>query len=461
MPTPLKEDLDGLLTHIREQLNLKQTREHEYYKDFDPLASGYVTKEQFARYIEQQFGVALNSEQQKMIYDKYADDSKRSWMVNYRRFNRALIPQYDTRDFSGDLDQPKQSYLPQTSFFATAPACNESLIRADEAMTKLAPMYKTHEIDIRASYKDFDVHNLGLVTEKQFLRNFPVGNNQILNEDDWKAIADKYRHPEKKEMIRYMLWRLDQDLLVAQLRGDAANNKKSYHLPQMEKRELTAPEVIEKIKDAVYKNGIRTKEYFKDHDKLRSGNVTRSQFIRGISDCCSKEAQLTASEMNTLASYLTVNNKGDVCYRDFCQGMEHVYSYPSMEKHPNLDLYRPTKGALYTSPNTLSEEDEAFVQQVLDRIARETREKRIDLHHYFKDFDHDGHYTSGITKTQFGRELKKAGFILSEDELYLVCQKYEVATNHGDVHYPHFCERVDTEYHRNNPVGGTWNTTIY
>ena len=67
----------------------------------------------------------------------------------------------------------------------------------------------------------------------QFLRNFPVGNNQILNEDDWKAIANKYRHPEKKEMIRYMLWRLDQDMLVAQLRGDVANNKKSYHVPQM------------------------------------------------------------------------------------------------------------------------------------------------------------------------------------------------------------------------------------
>ena len=79
--------------------------------------------------------------------------------------------------------------------------------------------------------------------------------------------------------------------------------------------------------------------------------------------------------METLASYLTVNNIGEVCYRDFCDGMEHAYSFPSMEKHPNLDLYRPTKGALYTSPNTLSEKDETDVQRVLDKIAKETKEK--------------------------------------------------------------------------------------
>jgi hypothetical protein len=72
MPTAFNRetDLDGLLNHITEQLNKRQTREHEYYKDFDPLSSGYVTKEQFARYIEQQFGIALNSEQQKMIHDQ-------------------------------------------------------------------------------------------------------------------------------------------------------------------------------------------------------------------------------------------------------------------------------------------------------------------------------------------------------------------------------------------------------
>ena len=33
-------------------------------------------------------------------------------------------------------------------------------------------------------------------------------------------------------------------------------------------------------RDAVYKNGIRTTEFFKDHDKLRSGIITETQ-VRG------------------------------------------------------------------------------------------------------------------------------------------------------------------------------------
>ena len=35
--------------------------------------------------------------------------------------------------------------------------------------------------------------------------------------------------------------------------------------------------MFDKIQIAVHKNGIRTTEFFKDHDKLRSGVITRNQ----------------------------------------------------------------------------------------------------------------------------------------------------------------------------------------
>jgi len=35
--------------------------------------------------------------------------------------------------------------------------------------------------------------------------------------------------------------------------------------------------VFNKIREAVHKNGIRTTEFFKDHDKLRSGIITKNQ----------------------------------------------------------------------------------------------------------------------------------------------------------------------------------------
>ena len=36
-------------------------------------------------------------------------------------------------------------------------------------------------------------------------------------------------------------------------------------------------EIFEKIRLAIHKHGIRTTEFFKDHDKLRSGEITENQ----------------------------------------------------------------------------------------------------------------------------------------------------------------------------------------
>jgi len=36
-------------------------------------------------------------------------------------------------------------------------------------------------------------------------------------------------------------------------------------------------QILSKISNAVYKNGVRTTEFFKDHDKLNSGVITENQ----------------------------------------------------------------------------------------------------------------------------------------------------------------------------------------
>ena len=38
-------------------------------------------------------------------------------------------------------------------------------------------------------------------------------------------------------------------------------------------------EIFQRIKDAIYKNGIRTTEFFRDHDKLRSGVITENHVV--------------------------------------------------------------------------------------------------------------------------------------------------------------------------------------
>lgn len=81
-------------------------------------------------------------------------------------------------------------------------------------------------------------------------------------------------------------------------------------------------EIFERIRVAVFKNGIRTTEFFRDHDKLRSGIVTESQFKCGLSLAVGKEAQLSRAEIQKVVEYYRVADDR-VQYREFCQMMEN------------------------------------------------------------------------------------------------------------------------------------------
>ena len=72
----------------------------------------------------------------------------------------------------------------------------------------------------------------------------------------------------------------------------------------------------------MYKNGIRTSEFFKDHDKLRSGVITENQFGCGLALACGKEAQLSRQEIQKIIEYYRVPD-GRVQYKEFCDAMEN------------------------------------------------------------------------------------------------------------------------------------------
>lgn len=81
-------------------------------------------------------------------------------------------------------------------------------------------------------------------------------------------------------------------------------------------------DIFDKIRIAVYKNRVRTIEFFKDYDKLRSGYVTENQFMCGLSLAVGKEAQLLRPEIQKVAEFY---KRGDGCvnYREFCDMMEN------------------------------------------------------------------------------------------------------------------------------------------
>jgi hypothetical protein len=63
-------------------------RVNEFFKDFDRLRNGYITRDQFHRCLNQHFGVTLSDDEFRSLVAKYS--VKREGMVNYKQFCEAI-----------------------------------------------------------------------------------------------------------------------------------------------------------------------------------------------------------------------------------------------------------------------------------------------------------------------------------------------------------------------------------
>ena len=109
-------------------------------------------------------------------------------------------------------------------------------------------------------------------TYTQFHRSFP-GPAEV-TPVEIKALAQRYYDPATG-LHNYLQFHND----IIQMGEESGNGMGiSSQAPVIKKTEVASlEEIFARIRDAVYKNGIRTTEFFRDHDKLRSGIITENQ----------------------------------------------------------------------------------------------------------------------------------------------------------------------------------------
>lgn len=442
-PFALKEVEDK----IRKAVNARNVRLTEYFKDFDRLRTGFITKTQFDRCLDQLFGIVLSPEDDAKLMEKYGSaDPKRKGMVSYRKFCEVI-----GAVFNPDLlneDPATQKIGPSASSVVDRrPLSPASLSKCENLLMRLAEFYKYHGINIKTCYADFDKHHIGVVTESQFYRSFP-GSPDVTTEET-VLLAKKYRDPTRPGLCNYYSFHED----IERKQRDLADQEDfTKYIPQQDLIDDTGrgpvtpalQDIFEKIREAIHKNGIRTTEFFKDHDKLRSGEITENQFICGLSLCCGTQAHLSRDEIQKVVEVYRQPN-GRVRYKEFCDIMENAFTVPDLEKKPTADVYRPPMGALTKAPNLLSPAEENRVNEVLKEFAETVRKRRLMVYPYFKDFDRSKGYTRGVTKTQFSRMLHFLSINVQPQDLALLCKKFEYPVG-GDINYSAFIQAIDSEY---------------
>ncbi|XP_078391762.1 uncharacterized protein LOC144674143 isoform X1 [Cetorhinus maximus] len=203
-------------------------------------------------------------------------------------------------------------------------------------------------------------------------------------------------------------------------------------------------EVFDKIRRTVFLKGIRTSEFFKDYDKLRTGLITESQFRRGLYLTCGKEGTLTEQDIQTLLKCFGTGD-GKVRYHDFCNVMEHAYNVPHLDKYPTAEVCRPPRGTLFQLGAELTDLEEKRVNTVLRELAQQVEKRQLLVNPFFKDFDEKVAYRRLLTKSQFERGLDYLGFTILPTDFKLLCKKFEDPVT-GQINYVAFSQAIDKEY---------------
>lgn len=433
---------------IRMFIRQKRIRLKEFFVDFDPLRELHVTKPQFIRCVDKAVrgvaGVKLSNEELDKLASKYL--SKHNGMVCYQDFVETIDQNFKPDKTDGNPEAQQHNSVPHLGTERSQiefPTEIKWKIRA--ILEQVAHYYHYRTLNIRSTYEDYDVTNAGIVGSYQFIKYFPgppeCHHKHVI------ALANYYEDPKRPLMVNYMNYRNDLAQVIEELYTDEQWPSPTPVIPADPSTVCMTTilnNALERIRNMVHKRGVRTTEFFKDNDPLRSGVITRQQFYAGLKLGIGKEAQLTEEEIDLIADYLGTPD-ARVHYKFFCDLMEHAYNVPRLDKKPTVHPAVPPSGALMRPAGSLTSQEELDLADIMKYIRAQIKKRQLLLQPYFKDHDRSKGYTRVINKSQFGRILSIFNLLPKPQYLDLICRKF-IEPFSGDVNYTGFCQAVDHEF---------------
>lgn len=162
---------------------------------------------------------------------------------------------------------------------------------------------------------------------------------------------------------------------------------------------------VAKISDKSRQQGIRLREFFRDFDKLRSGNVTSSQFRSALN---MGHIPIAEKEFQMLCEHYK-SSKGTFHYRSFCDACEGC-----------------TAG--WTKASQVDAEEAA---EVISDLRNFSMNRKVSIKELFADIDR--HNRKVVTKIALRRVLKGINWDASDHQMDILCSFYENPCDKSEV----------------------------
>ena len=195
-----------------------------------------------------------------------------------------------------------------------------------------------------------------------------------------------------------------------------------------------AATVVDDIVAQMRARRIRLHDFLTDGDKLRSGEISGARFRSALGRA---GLTLTTTDLDVLHAAFASRRHADlVDWRAFAGAMASGLAALDGCEAP----------ASTTASTTPEHVDGAQFDALLAKIRTEVAHRRLHMKPYFQDYDpHNGCY---VTRTQMCAVLDKMKLPLSQADVELLCQAFEVPAGLHPVgqvfiNYKSFVKRVD------------------
>lgn len=453
VPPPVERDFDiskvnmtEVLGRIRHLITTKRIRVNEYFRDWDLLRSGLVTRPIFARCLTQMGVDWLTPTEVFALQERYKSRQK-SERVSWYAYRAEVQDKIEPRDLEV---KPDKKVKPWSDFVMPEVGAvlhdNELAIphqvQLDTAMGRMRERVLYRGVDLLPFFKNFDPHNNGHVSQfhwRQVLSQLDL----VADEREFKIVSRRFSDAVGFDYMRFIdqlapLPRLhpqysDQnfDMLVLN------DNRKPPELNPVTKDGIEA--VIHKIKIVAKQKRMRPHEFFKDYDVLNRGILSKNNFRRALDLAY---FGLKESERELLCEYYESPKWNDhVAYLHFCDEIESIYTLKHLDKRPTVTP-RQFQVPADWHHNDVRHDQEAL-EVAMSRLARHVSTHGSQLFTFFEDYDvtHNGH----VSKAQFERVLAELNLtrVLSEYESKLICKRFEVLLGERrDVNYVAFADAI-------------------
>jgi len=435
-----------ILTRIEKQVYSRRIRAKDFFRDYDKLRCGRVTKPQFTRVLLT-MGIAMSPQEQEALVEHFTEDGPNvqpPQVVNHKAFCDCIDECFGV--VTG-LESNPAAVVPRPGENVTCqfhPQPVADMEQLDHILHRLALMCKARGVVLKYCYQDFergDATSLtvprrgGKITLAQFKRNFPFVKD--FDKDEVDLIIDHYLTEDN--LVHF--GKLHEDM--AEMQGGVdVPCPKSELIKREDPVEWTHQQlnVAHKIQARVVERRLRLTEHFQDYDPLRKGFCTAGQ-VKTIFSIL--KIPLSVDDFEELCQMYTVDD-GRFCYAAFCKEVDHAFTVDGLEKMPLHKVTMPDASTtIHARRNyiTLSPAQEEAIAGLEEGIRARTRSRRILIKPDFHRFDttHRGH----VTKSQFQRVMDSLGFQIDPAAIDLLCYAYCDLGNHTDFNYVDFCRSCD------------------